>query len=53
MQILETKIEEKEREVRKPVLFYQAYIVPIFAKQRNRKVSFVAEIYETERRKDS
>jgi hypothetical protein len=52
MEILRSAIEEKKKKVRRPEILNQAYVVRIYDEIETLQ-SVVAEIYDTERRRES
>ena len=52
MEILRSAIEEKKKKVRKPEILNQEYVVRIYDEIETLQ-SVVAEIYDTERRRES
>ena len=52
MEILRSAIEEKKKKVRRPEILNQEYVVRIYDKIETLQ-SVVAEIYDTERRRES
>ena len=52
MKILRSAIEEKKKKVRRPEILNQEYVVRIYDKIETLQ-SVVAEIYDTERRRES
>jgi hypothetical protein len=52
MEILRSAIKEKKKKVRRPEILNQAYVVRIYDEIETLQ-SVVAEIYDTERRRES
>ena len=52
MEVLRSAIEEKKKKVRRPEILNQEYVVRIYDKIETLQ-SVVAEIYDTERRRES